>query len=291
MPTTMQPQQAGEPQEPQAALAGSRGHEPTRRGVMVAALAAAGAAAACTTTPAGAVRAPFVLVHGAWHGAWCWRDVRRLLAAQGHEVFTPTLTGMGERHHLSSAAVDLDTHRADIAAAIEAEELQGVVLVAHSYAGYPAIAALPRIAARVSHLVLLDSLLPEPGRASADGWPPAAREQVMKTLGEGFRLASFPAAAFGVPPDHPEHAWVSRRLTDMPIGPLMQRFPAEPSLERLPVRTTYIRCTRNTLPDARRAAERAAALRLPVLDLDAAHDAMVTAPAALTQQLLALGKR
>jgi pimeloyl-ACP methyl ester carboxylesterase len=248
------------------------------------------------TAHAAGPRPPFVLVHGAWHGAWCWRHVRRALVAAGHEVFTPTLTGMGERHHLSSAAVNLDTHTQDIAAAIEAEELQGLVLVAHSYAGYPATAALGtsgtgavRVAARVSRLIYLDALLPTPGKSSADGWPPQALAGVKATLGEGFRLGSFPPAAFGVPENHPQHAWLKRRLTDMPIGPLLQTVPAPPvvpAVQALPVPASYIRCTQNTLADSRVAAERAKAIGMPVFDLDAGHDAMVTAPQALTQLLL-----
>ncbi|MBL8327881.1 MAG: alpha/beta hydrolase [Rubrivivax sp.] len=268
---------------------------PSRRRALGAAASAATATLAAAALPgcasppaAGTPRAPFVLVHGAWHGAWCWRELRRLLTAQGHEVFTPTLTGMGERHHLSSAAINLDTHTADLVAVLKTEELQGAVLVAHSYAGLPALAALPQLSSQLSRLVLLDALLPEPGRSAADAWPPQALAQVRASAADGFRLAPFPPAAFGVPPGHPQHDWLLRRLTDMPLGPLLQPFPGRGPLLLHGVRSTYLRCTLNALPDTRLAAQRAAALGLPVRDLVAAHDAMVTAPDALTQQLLAL---
>ena len=77
----------------------------------------------------------FVLVHGAWHGGWCWKKLTPLLRVAGHQVFTPTLTGLGERSHLLSPAVDLTTHIKDITAVLEYEDLQDVVLVGHSYGG------------------------------------------------------------------------------------------------------------------------------------------------------------
>jgi pimeloyl-ACP methyl ester carboxylesterase len=266
---------------------------PSRRRTLVGFSAAALGLAASPATRAAAhaagPRPPFVLVHGAWHGAWCWRHVRRALVAAGHEVFTPTLTGMGERHHLGSAQVNLLTHIADIAAVLETEELQGAIVVAHSYAGYPCTGALERVAARVGRLVYLDAMLPVPGKASADFWPPQAVAGVKAGLKDGFRLASFPPAAFGVPEGHPEHAWLARRLTDMPYGALDTAYPASaPAPEKLPVPASYIRCLRNALPDTRAAAERAKAIGLAMLDLDTAHDAMVTAPAELAHQLLAL---
>jgi pimeloyl-ACP methyl ester carboxylesterase len=263
----------------------------TRRRVLVGLSAAAVGTAVQASGPATPARAPFVLVHGAWHGAWCWRHVRRALAAAGHEVFTPTLTGMGERHHLGSTQTTLATHIADVAAAIETEELQGAIVVAHSYAGYPCTGALGRVAPRVGRLVYLDAMLPVPGKASADFWPPQAVAGAKAGLKDGFRLASFPAAAFGVPEGHPEHAWLARRLTDMPFGALDTAYPAgAPAPEKLPVPARYIRCLKNALPDTRAAAERAKAIGLPVFDLDAAHDAMVTAPEALTKLLLDIAR-
>ena len=79
--------------------------------------------------------ATFVLVHGAWHGAWCWRRVARLLSRSGHEVFTPTLTGVGERSHLLTLEMNLDTHILDVVNVMKWQELNDVVLVGHSYGG------------------------------------------------------------------------------------------------------------------------------------------------------------
>ena len=110
----------------------------------------------------------FVLVHGAWHGAWCWQAVADLLRTQGHQVFTPTLAGLGERAHLLSSEITLDTHIADIVDVLEREHLREGVLVAHSYAGWPASGALETIHERVSTLVFLDAHLPQNGARGID---------------------------------------------------------------------------------------------------------------------------
>src|ERR1043166_2019781 len=102
---------------------------------------------------------PLVLVHGAWHGAWCWNTVADLLRAQGHRVVTPTLAGLGDRAHLLSTEINLDTHIADIIDVFERDDLQEAVLVAHSYAGWPTSGALEKIHDRVSVLVFLDAHL------------------------------------------------------------------------------------------------------------------------------------
>src|SRR5438128_12397775 len=120
--------------------------------------------------------AAFVLVHGAWHGAWCWRRVAPLLAAQGHRVHAVTLTGVGERAHLMSPAIDLETHIADVAGLIEAEELQDVVLVVHSYAGMIGTAIADRMPGKIQHLVYIDAVIPEPGESSASRHAPDTRE-------------------------------------------------------------------------------------------------------------------
>ena len=99
----------------------------------------------------------FVLVHGAWHGGWCWRRVADRLEKQGHKVFTPTLTGLGERSHLMSPGIDLDTHINDVVNVIKWEDLKGVCLVAHSYGGWPVSGALEKILDRVSSTVFLDA--------------------------------------------------------------------------------------------------------------------------------------
>ncbi len=92
----------------------------------------------------------FVLIHGAWHGSWCWKRVRRLLQAQGHDVFTPTLTGVGERSHLLSRDVNLETHILDVVNLIRWEELSDIVLCGGSFSSRPLLPNLRRPVARSS---------------------------------------------------------------------------------------------------------------------------------------------
>jgi pimeloyl-ACP methyl ester carboxylesterase len=225
----------------------------------------------------------FLLVHGAFTGGWCWRDCRALLTAVGHNVFTPTLTGLGERHHLASADVLIETHIADIANVIEAEELQGVVLVGHSSSGVLAAAVADRMPERIAHLVFLDSSLPR-----ADGFtlqmPPGFRERLIDNL----LCPPPPLAMQGVPDDHPAAAWYNRRRTLMPVGA------AEGSVNLLgkwlEVPATFIACTAGP-PNPHATAARAAAegFGMKIIELPATHAAMATAPEALATMLQSIG--
>ena len=109
--------------------------------------------------------AAFVLVHGAWHGAWCWQRVTQALVHAGHCVHAVTLTGLGERAHLMSPSITLETHIADVMGLIEAEELNDVVLAVHSYAGMLGTAVADRMPGRLSHLVYVDAVVPKPGES------------------------------------------------------------------------------------------------------------------------------
>ena len=110
----------------------------------------------------------FVLVHGAWHGGWCWRFVRDLLEKSGHRVHAPSLTGLGERKHLARPDIDLDTHIADIVSLLEMEDLSDVVLVGHSYGGMVITGVADRAPERIGRLVYLDAFVPEDGKCTLD---------------------------------------------------------------------------------------------------------------------------
>src|SRR5579871_5059161 len=109
----------------------------TRRTVLAAGLGVAAAASSASAGSAQSAQKTFVLVHGAWHGGWCWRRVADLLEKSGHKVYTPTLTGVADRSHLLSKSITLDTHILDVANLMEWEDLQNVVLCGHSYGGWP----------------------------------------------------------------------------------------------------------------------------------------------------------
>ena len=137
--------------------------------------------------------ANFVLVHGAWIGGWCWRPNAQALRKAGHEVFTPTLTGLGERSHLMNPGINLDTHIADIVNVFKHEELSDVVLVGHSYGGMVVTGVADALADKIRSLVYLDAFVPESGQALVDLAPPEPKPQPASD----YTLAPLPAALFG----------------------------------------------------------------------------------------------
>jgi pimeloyl-ACP methyl ester carboxylesterase len=155
--------------------------------------------------------AKHVLVHGAWHGSWCWKRVRSVLQAQGHEVFTPTLTGVGERSHLLSPQVDLRTHTLDVINLIRWEGLDDVVLVGHSYGGFVASGVADALPERIRSLVFLDAFVPEDGKRLVD-YAPIAPGQ----LDDGWKVKPISAEAFGVNPA--DRDWVDRQCTPQSLA-------------------------------------------------------------------------
>ena len=255
-----------------------------------AGIAGAGlASAAAIAQPARAAQpSTFVLVHGAWHGGWCWSRVAARLRERGHAVYTPTLTGLGERRHLISPQINLDTHVEDVVNLLQFEELERVVLVGHSYAGIVISGVADRVPQRLRQLVYLDALLLESGKSLFSDFPPAVVEQRLKAIretGGGVgAAAALPPAAFGVK-DPADAAWVARHLTPQPVGtylqPLLLKAPLGNGLPR-----TYIECTGDpiaTLEPTKARVRADAGWQLRTLATG--HDAMVTAPAALSELL------
>jgi pimeloyl-ACP methyl ester carboxylesterase len=239
---------------------------------------------------AGAQPQTYVLVHGAWHGAWCWRDVRTKLERAGHRVFTPTLTGQGERHHLSSATVDLNTHIRDVVAVIEAEELTNVILVGHSYGGYPIAGVAQLVPSRIASLVYLDAMMPTVGRAANQAWSPQLLEVIEKSLIEGYKLPSLPPAMFDISPsDTANSEWLKRRLTDMPYKCLSMPFPdvKVDAAAYAKITQRYIKCTETNLDGSKSGVITAQERGIKIEYLKSGHNAMVTASAALVEMLLA----
>lgn len=183
----------------------------------------------------------FLLVHGAWHGGWCWRRVADLLTARGHKVFTPTLTGLGARSHLINDGIDLDTHIADIVNFIKWEGLADVVLCGHSYGGMVISGIAERSLPAISSLVFLDAFVPEDGEAMVDIVAPAAREGIMAALQKGGKtVAPRSAAMFNV--NENDRAWVDSLLLPQPIGTMTQKMKLTGARDRVPVKA-YVRAT------------------------------------------------
>src|SRR4030081_2613440 len=166
--------------------------EQTRRAVLGTIAAGAGLMSMSGETTAqaqGNANTPnaktFVLVHGAFHGGWCWRRVADILEKHGHKVFAPSLTGNGDRSHLLSKDVILDTHIADIVNLVTWEDLRDICLVAHSYGGWPASGALVPVHDRGASLVLLSAFKPEDGQRGADYASEFSRKALVEAVARG----------------------------------------------------------------------------------------------------------
>jgi pimeloyl-ACP methyl ester carboxylesterase len=222
---------------------------------------------------------PFVLVHGACHGGWCWTRVTRLLRTAGHDVFTPTLTGFGERAHLLTAAVGPETLVQDVAAVIECEELFDVVLVGHSFGALVALAVAERMPERLRRIVLVDGVVVEPGSPGFDALPPEAvqaRTAAAEASSGGLAYPPSPAAAFGLA-DPDDIAWVDRRLTPMPMRVYTEPFPLHAPLGAgLPI--TYICCTDPPYAAIHSSHTIVRREGWEWRDLATGHDAMISAP-------------
>ncbi len=229
-----------------------------------------------------------VLVHGAWHGGWCWVRLASLLRRAGHDVFTPTLTGLGERVHLASADVNLDTHIADIMGVLESEELGDVVLCGHSYGGMVITGVAERAAERIDTLVYLDAFVPEGGQSVFELMGPeragSIREQASRT-GDGWRIDPIPAEVFQVR-DAGDAAWVDRRCVPQPIATFGQPIESAAAIGAIR-RRVYIRADNDRVTAYAHCAEHAkSAADWDYHEIPAGHDVMVDEPEALADILL-----
>jgi pimeloyl-ACP methyl ester carboxylesterase len=178
--------------------------------------------------------ANFVLVHGAWIGGWCWRPNAQGLRKAGHEVYTPTMTGLGERSHLMSPSINLDTHITDIVNVIKHEELSNLVLVGHSYGGMVVTGVADILPDKISSLVYLDAFAPENGQSLINLLPPGGPAPA--TASE-YTLAPLPAAVFGASPE--VAAYVDARTTPHPTACFTQTIKLTGGIDRVK-KKTYI---------------------------------------------------
>jgi len=232
-----------------------------------------------------------VLVHGAWHGAWCWHRVLPLLRQAGVRTHAITLTGVGERAHLMSPSIGLDTHVQDVMGLIQAEELQRVVLVGHSYGGMVITGVADRLQrespGRLTRLVYLDAVVPLPGESWSSGHRPETRRARLEgaMASGGMSIPPPDAKAFGL--SGADRDWVNRRQTPQPLKVYEQALEFDAArVAALP--RCFIDCNRPALPTIE--PSRARVRQAPgwqVLEMATGHDPMVSAPRELAQLLLA----
>jgi pimeloyl-ACP methyl ester carboxylesterase len=228
----------------------------------------------------------FVLIHGAWVGGWYWRRVSDLLEKKGHKVFSPTLTGLGERSHLLSKDINLDTHVTDIVNVIKWEGLNDISFVAHSYAGFPVSVALDQIGDRVSSIVWLDALKPENGDKVVDLLSEARRASTLAAFEKGEISQKGPAAEFFLV-NEKDRALVDEKATPHPTSTFVQPIKLSGGREQV-ARKTYIRATRFASPGNDKALEKCKADKSWTVVETAVpgHIVMLDAPEWLADQLL-----
>jgi pimeloyl-ACP methyl ester carboxylesterase len=224
------------------------------------------------------------LVHGGWGGGWHGDKVAPLLRAAGHDVYTPTLTGLGERAHLARPEIDLTTRILDVVGVLEFEDLRDAVLIGHSCGGMPATGAADRAPERLAHLVYLDAYAPRDGQSMLDLMEPnrrAATLEQVRTTGEGWRI---PPPLAGDPRTRVAQPF---RTYEPPIHLTNMAAAAVPH--------TYIRCTIDLITGRGEGpmvagfaphAERARAEGWGYRELEAAHDCIRAAPRAVADLLL-----
>jgi pimeloyl-ACP methyl ester carboxylesterase len=234
--------------------------------------------------------ATLVLVHGAMHGAWCWREVREPLRAAGHAVFTPTLTGQGDRRHQMTRDVGVDTHVDDLTELLWFEDLHDVDLVLHSYAGVLAGPVAERAGDRLASITYLAGFLTRPDECLLDVEPPAtvARyRQLVTDSGDGWRVPSSIAflAQWGVSDELA--AFVGPRLTDFPFKCQTDPTPYDPA-RWAALRKIYVRHTDPPLPSLDLSHQRAVDDGFELHELACGHDVMLADPAGTIEVLEAI---
>jgi pimeloyl-ACP methyl ester carboxylesterase len=231
-------------------------------------------------------RKTFVLVHGAWHGGWCWIRVAKLLERQGHKVYTPTLTGVGDRSHLLSKDVVLDTHIADIVNLFQWEDITNACLCVHSYGGWPGSGALEQIGDRVSSIVWLDAFKPENGQRGVDMASEFSRKALEEAVARGAAGRPAPKAAeFHV--NAKDQAWVDSKTTPQPNGVALQPIRLTGARETI-AKKTYIRASKYPQPafDKAYAACKADKTWQTFETTRGGHDVMIDEPEWLVEILL-----
>jgi len=231
--------------------------------------------------------ATFVLVHGAFHGGWCWRDFTPRLEAKGHKVHTPTLTGLGDRHDEVTEDVGLTTHVRDVIALYEAEDLSDTVLVGHSYGGPVVGGVADAMANRVSALVFLDAVIPEDGKSVLDFQFEERRQEFLAKAKayNGWQIPPPPVSYYGIV-DPEQQKWGDAHCVPQPLKCFSQASELTGAWTGV-AKKIYIRCTNPPLPymdQFQNYAEQQA--DWDTYEMDTGHDCMVTEPDELAELLL-----
>ena len=230
----------------------------------------------------------FVLIHGAWHGGWCWRIVAPMLRQAGHEVFAPSLTGLGDRAHLANRDVDLELHINDVVSVLEKHDLREVVLLGHSYGGMVVTGAADRCTERIRRLIYFDAFVPENGRPQMH-YIEAVPERAagFKKVGETTGFVPPPPNSLWGHTDPKLIEWIKARETPHPYKTFVQpiRLTNEAALKRIP--KTFVQCsTPATGAFDQFAAKYRNAPGWRFHEIKSGHDAMILVPQTVADILI-----
>jgi pimeloyl-ACP methyl ester carboxylesterase len=252
-------------------------------------LAATALSAAGTAVPKigrAAASKTYLLVHGAWHGGWCWSKVALILRGRGHTVLTPTQTGLGERSHLLSKSIDLDVFVTDIANVVRYENLNDVVLVGHSFGGNSISGVADIMRDRLRQLIYLDAVILENGQSVFSQLPKdvvEARTKAAQETSGGLSIPAPPPAAFGIT-DAAQTQFVQSRFTPHPFNTFVSPLKLANKVGNdLP--TTYIICADPIYKPLEASRNWVKAAGWKTIEIQCGHDAMVIAPDRLADLL------
>ena len=225
----------------------------------------------------------FVLVHGAWHGGWGWVRLAEILRKQGHTVFAPTLTGLGERAHLIRPDIDATLHIADVVNVIRYERLSDIVLVGHSYGGCVVSGVAEIVPDKIKSIVFLDAFIPDDGDATVDLVQPAVKEIILANAARGETTVPVrDAAAFNV--NVKDRPWVDALALPQPIGTMIEKLKLTGARDRIG-KKAYIRATGYPNVSFEAAHARAKAEGWRTYEVPCGHNVMVDEPVQLAEIL------
>lgn len=237
--------------------------------------------------------ANFVLVHGAWHGGWCYRDTASELRKAGHSVFTPTHTGVGERSHLASEAITLETHVRDVQGCIESEEIDDVILCGHSYGGMVITQLADRISDKIKALVYLDAFVPSHGESLIDLLNIALEPEIAIQFVDGFRgsaqdggsgmMQPIPAEVFGILEKN--RPWVERRCVPQSLATFEMPVLLNSTESPVGQRVYILADSWDPSPFRYFADKHSGQPGWTVIKMPSSHDVMVDAPIELADEL------
>lgn len=272
-------------------MSDTHGMEPTRRGAL-ASMSALGAAAGLLSTSSGPAAAQtgsektFVLVHGAYGGGYVWKYVAARLRAKGHQVFAPTLTGLGDKSHLMSKDIRLETHTLDIVNLIKWEDLRNITLVAHSYGGWPVSAVPEHVGEAIGSIVYLDAFLPGDGQKGLDLNSPQSREAVLQAIKRG-EVSRPPTPSTSSRMSEADREWLQAKATPQPIGVSLDPIKLTGARERI-AKKAYIRARDFPNPNFDSFYDACKAAGWTAFDLPSGHNVQVEMPDRLTEILLTI---